>query len=50
MKPLYSNATRIAFRGKNAFCMGSRFAVKNTKGFKTMQNVGICVIIYVINI
>ena len=24
MKPLYSNATRIAFRGKHAFCMGSR--------------------------
>ena len=24
MKPLYSNAARIAFRGKNAFCMPHR--------------------------
>ena len=26
-KPLYNNATRIAFRGKHAFCMGSRSAL-----------------------
>ena len=24
IKPLYSNATRTAFRGKHAFCIGSR--------------------------